>query len=114
MKKIVGIIIFFILIFGGFLILPNEISDRVNPLIPADEIYVQINKQGTPRSPGGYDYTLNGLTKDGEEKEITFFASGKLRPNAFLKIYAKGSYVETWEEVHPDKLPVKVEKGFEE
>ncbi|MGM7683328.1 YxeA family protein [Cytobacillus sp. Hm23] len=113
MKKIIGIILCITVITGVFFLLPIEITDQFNPFIREDPIFVQINEEGTPRSPGGYDYTLTGFTKDGEEKEITFYASGKLRQRVFLKIYAKGSYVETWEEVQPDMLPEKVKEAFE-
>lgn len=112
MKKIVGVVLFLAVMIGGFIALPNEISDRINPLVKEKAVFVQINKSGAPISPGGYDYTLTGYTEDGEETVVTFYASGELRKNAYLKVYAKGSYIETWEEVQPEALPEKVKVNF--
>ncbi len=108
MKKILGILVFITILFVGYLFIPNEISDRFNPLVPSEEIFVQIDQDGTPRDPGGYDYTLNGFNEEGEKREVTFYAGKKLQPQAFLKVYAKGSYVEKWEEVELEDLPEEV------
>ncbi|MEI4790638.1 YxeA family protein [Bacillus sp. FJAT-53060] len=112
MKKKVGVVLTLSVIIGGFIALPNEISDRINPLVPKKVVFVQINESGAPRSPAGYDYTLTGFTEDGEETVVTFYAGRELKKNAYLKVYAKGSYIETWEEVQPEALPEKVKVNF--
>ncbi len=93
MKKIMGMLVVLAVAIVGFMALPNEVTDRLNPLVPKDEIFVQITESGTPQSPGGYDYTLAGFNAEGEKREVTFYAGKELRKNAFLKVYAKGSYV---------------------
>ena len=75
-----------------------------------ESVYVQINKDGKHLSPGRYEYTLEGYNDTGKEKEITFSASDSLRRNAYLKVNAKGKYVETWEEVQPGGMPSAVQK----
>ncbi|UOQ92904.1 YxeA family protein [Halobacillus shinanisalinarum] len=107
MKKLIGIVVLLAILVGGFMALPNEVTDRLNPLVPKEEVFVQINEPGNPKNPGGYDYTLTGFNADGEKREVTFYAGKELRKDAFLKVYVKGSYVETWEEVQPVALPVK-------
>ncbi|MCY8222556.1 YxeA family protein [Bacillus haynesii] len=93
---------------GAFLLIHNEVTDRFNPLVKKESVYVQINKDGKHLSPGRYEYTLEGYNDTGKEKEITFSASGSLRKNAYLKVDAKGKYVETWEEVQPGDMPSAV------
>lgn len=108
MKKItIGLIVVLVLI-GSLLLVRTEVTDRFNPLIPKKEVYVQINKPGIHRNPGGYDYTLDGYTESGEKQVVTFYAGGTLRKDAFLKVFTKGKYVKTWEEVQPNELPEKV------
>ena len=107
MKKIISLLAagLAIVCIGAFLLIHNDVTDRFNPLVPKESVYVQINKDGKHLSAGGYEYTLEGYNGAGEEKEVTFFAGGLLRKNAYLKVSAKGKYVETWEEVHPDDMP---------
>ncbi|CDQ38093.1 MULTISPECIES: YxeA family protein [Virgibacillus] len=109
MKKLFITILGCGLIIGaGLLIMQlfsNEVTDRFNPLVPKKEIYVQVNKEGTALSPGGYNYTLTGFDKDGRKKEVTFYASGELRKDAYLRIFTKGKYIETWEEVQQQDIP---------
>ncbi|ATH93746.1 hypothetical protein ACH95_11155 [Bacillus glycinifermentans] len=107
MKKIISFIAagLAVVCIGSFLFIHNDVTDRFNPLVPKENVYVQINKEGKHLSPGGYEYTLEGYNAAGKEKEVTFLASGSLRKNAYLKVYAKGKYVETWEEVQPGDMP---------
>lgn len=91
---------------------PNEITDKMNPLVAKSQIYVQINKDGTPLSPGGYDYTLTGFDKKGKESEVNFYAGKELRKDAYLRIYTKGKYVKTWEEVQFEDIPDKAKGKF--
>lgn len=110
MKTTIGAMVCLCIFVGGFLVFPKEISDRLNPFVPEEEVYVQINEKGVPRSPGGYDYTLQGYTKKGEKKEVTFYAGKQLKADAFLKLSAKGTYVETWQEVYADQMPEEVKE----
>ncbi|MED0664394.1 YxeA family protein [Geobacillus thermodenitrificans] len=108
MKKIIGIIIALVVVFVGFFtVVPEEDRDHINPFIPKEVIYVQIYEDPAPHGQG-YKYTLTGYTEDGEEKKITFTAGKVLKEKAILKVNAKGSFVEKWEEVQPEELPEKV------
>lgn len=107
-KTMIGVVIGMAIIVGGFVALPKEVSDQINPFVSKKDVYVQINAKPTPRSPGGADYTLIGFTENGDKQEVKFYASHELRKNAFLKVYTKGSYVKTWEEVKLESLPKKV------
>ncbi|WP_257351272.1 YxeA family protein [Pseudalkalibacillus decolorationis] len=74
MKKIIGTIVFLFIIMGVIILtLPEEISDRINPLVQKEGVYVQINEKGEPQNPGGYYYTLEGYTENGETQQITFY-----------------------------------------
>ena len=112
-KTMVGIVVIAVLAAGFLAILPEEERDLLNPLVPREEIYVQINKPGTPRGAGGYDYTLPGYTAEGEQREVTFYAGKKLREQAYLKVTAKGAYVETWAEVQFEQLPEKAKRQLQ-
>ncbi len=74
MKKLFFIIIFIstIIVTGLaiMLLFSNEITDRFNPLVPKEEIYVQVNKDGHAKSPGGYDYTLIGYNARGSKNKL--------------------------------------------
>ncbi len=118
LKKMKKVFIYLFLsafvIFVGAVVMffPNEITDRINPLVPKSDIYVQINEEGTPLTPGGYDYTLTGYNESGEKAEVTFYAPGELREDAYLRVYTKGKYVETWEEVQLEEMPEEVKEKF--
>ncbi|ARV45959.1 hypothetical protein BCV50_13650 [Bacillus subtilis] len=93
----------------GVLFIHNEITDRINPLVPRQDLYVQINRDGQHLKPGGTEYTLDGYNQSGEKSEVTFLAGSDLRKNAYLRVYTKGKYVETWEEVQYQDLPKNVQ-----
>ena len=109
MKNIIAVLFaLVILLVGLFTIVPKEDMDHINPLVPKEEVYVQINKDALPKG-ARYEYTLTGYNEEGEEKEITFGSGKILKEKAYLKVTVKGSFVEEWEEVHAGELPGKVE-----
>ena len=82
--------------------------DRFNPFIKEENRYVKTaDKYGTPQSPGGYNYSQKSVNDEGEVTDITFYAGGKLKENAYLKLDSKGSFVESWEEVPEKDVPEK-------
>ncbi|MCR9040046.1 YxeA family protein [Bacillus sp. L381] len=93
----------------GLLFFHNDITDRFNPLIHQQDVYVQIDRDGKHLSPGGTEYTLDGYNASGKKEEVTFFAGKELRKNAYLKVKAKGKYIETWEEVRFEDMPDSVQ-----
>lgn len=112
MKKTISLITAALAVcIGAFLLIHNEVTDRFNPLVKKESVYVQINKDGKHLSPGRYEYTLEGYNDTGKEKEITFSASDSLRRNAYLKVHAKGKYVETWKKYSPAACRVPFRKN---
>ncbi|WP_439196858.1 YxeA family protein [Bacillus velezensis] len=93
----------------GLLFFHNDVIDRFNPFIHQQDVYVQIDRDGKHLSPGGTEYTLDGYNASGKKEEVTFFAGKDLRKNAYLKVKAKGKYVETWEEVRFEDMPGSVQ-----
>lgn len=116
MKKkaiIVSVIIALVL---GFLIFIRNVN--INRL-GAEQYYTQINVDGKKmevRSDSGekfisYEYTLQGINKDGEEQTLTFTASKELRKEAFLGVYVKkGKEVSSYQEVKLDEIPDKAKE----
>lgn len=104
----IGILLTLVVMLVVFFTLAPEVErDHINPFVPKEEVYVQINEE--PIVGRRYEYTLTGYNEDGEEKEVTFSSSRVLKENAILKVKAKGSYVENWKEVQIDELPDEVE-----
>ncbi|MCY9233074.1 YxeA family protein [Bacillus spizizenii] len=93
----------------GLLFFHNDVTDRFNPFIHQQDVYVQIDRDGKHLSPGGTEYTLDGYNESGKKEEVTFFAGKDLRKNAYLKVKSKGKYVETWEEVRFEDMPDPVQ-----
>ncbi|WP_339179011.1 YxeA family protein [Bacillus sp. FSL R5-0560] len=96
----------------GLLFFHNDVTDRFNPFIHQQNVYVQIDRDGRHLSPGGTEYTLDGYNASGKKEEVTFFAGKDLRKNAYLKVKAKGKYVETWEEVRFEDTPHSVQSAL--
>ncbi|MCY7760156.1 YxeA family protein [Bacillus spizizenii] len=96
----------------GLLFFHNDVTDRFNPFIHQQDVYVQIDRDGRHLSPGGTEYTLDGYNASGKKEEVTFFAGKDLRKNAYLKVKSKGKYVETWEEVRFEDMPDSVQSAL--
>lgn len=58
----------------GLLFFHNDVTDRFNPFIHQQDVYVQIDRDGRHLSPGGTEYTLDGYNASGKKEEVTFFA----------------------------------------
>lgn len=56
---------------------------------------------------GKYRYTFTGYTEDGKKQKIVRLLDRKLRPDAYLRMYAQGSSGQYWEEVQADEIPEK-------
>lgn len=56
---------------------------------------------------GEYRYTFTGYAEDGKKQEIVRVIDKKLRPNAYLRIYAEGSLGKYWEEVREEEVSKK-------
>lgn len=87
--------------------------DRFNPFVSKEPVYVVTNSQyGTKQSPGGYIYTQEAYQEDGDHYEVSFYTGSELREGAYLKLDAKGVYINDWEEVSQKDLPEKVKEAF--
>lgn len=82
--------------------------DRFNPFVSEESVYLETNKQGEKQDQGGVIYYQDVYKEDGSSYKLSFFAGNELREGTFLKLAAKGKYVESWEEVTQDSLPPKV------
>ncbi|GGB34188.1 YxeA family protein [Virgibacillus dakarensis] len=99
-------------IFTFTVLVQNEIADKLNPFLPKTDVYVQINETGKKRKIGDYEYTLTGYDESGKQREVTFTAQKKLQEDAYLRIVTKRIYVETWEEVQYEEMPLAVQGKF--
>ncbi|WP_413497597.1 YxeA family protein [Carnobacterium maltaromaticum] len=87
--------------------------DRFNPFVSKEDIYVLTSSEhGTKQSPGGYIYSQDAYKSDGNHYEVSFYAGDELREGAYLKLDAKGVYINDWEEVSQEDLPEKVKEAF--
>ncbi|MFS8651473.1 MAG: hypothetical protein FWJ66_06075 [Caldibacillus sp.] len=67
-KTVTGMIIVgILLLIGVFQFVPQEDRDHLNPFIPKEAIYVQINESPVPDRQR-YAYTLTGYTDKGEKR----------------------------------------------
>lgn len=113
-SSVIGIVAVFII---GFAVLSVDFN-RLNK----EAYYVQITEDGvleTTKLESGeimklYEYKMNAINKDGENKELEFSANKNLKQEAYLKIYVKKgtSTVTSYDEVALKDLPEKVEKAL--
>ena len=88
-------------------------GDSFMPWVPQEDVYVATSEaQGQADPEGGYNYTSHYISKTGKEGNIAFYAPGKLRTGAYIKLEAKGNYVASWEEVQADELPASIQSKF--
>lgn len=116
MKKfLITIGLIFVVCCAGIYALMTIDFNRIN----TSEYYVQITQDGvvteSKASDGkiykDYNYSLEGINKEGEKKTLDFFAQKNLRKDAYLKVYVKDSGVSSYDEVQYDDLPEKA-KAF--
>ena len=77
----------------------------------SDYYFVKIEEDNDEKLWNGkYRYTFNGYDKDGNLQHVVKVVNRKLRPDAYIKIYADGSYGEGWGEVAAEDIPPEVLK----
>lgn len=102
-------------LFGAFTIATQretgdlyEIIDRYNIFVDWQPLYVKTQQsQGEPTDSGGYQYTQVAYTADGALQDVRYYTSEKLANNHYLKLTAKGRYVESYEEIKKSSLPTQ-------
>lgn len=122
MKLIKVVIVMAVLVVGVFAVggalapekqtSDNDIAqqlDRFNPFVSEEPVYLLTDsKNGEKQERGGVMYYQDVYKEDGSSYKLSFFAGSELREGAFLKLDAKGKYVESWEEITKEALPQKV------
>lgn len=87
--------------------------DRFNLLIPREAVYVKTAHQyGTQQAHGDYLYRQPAYRADGSHYEVVFQAPRALKPNHYLKLDAKGRFVNSWTVVSKSELPVKLQSSL--
>lgn len=116
-KLLLGLIGLFILVMGCFSLFHNEVTDKLNPLIKEDWVYVKTNESGrlTQVGPSGTagDFKLTGYYNSGEQREVKFYAPRGLKEGAYLKVKTKGEYIETFEEVTASNVPKDIKEKLD-
>lgn len=105
MKKFGAVAAFIIVIFAAFFVFSyKDVVDRFNPLVTKEYVYVQVNKPSEPEDHR-FKYNLSGYNAEGKKKDVTFTSSVDLKQGVYLKVLAKGAYVQEWEQVKQEDLP---------
>ncbi|WP_179865885.1 YxeA family protein [Bacillus wiedmannii] len=86
-KLLLGLIGLFILVIGVASVSHNELTDRYNPLVKEDWLYVKAKESGRLSKIGEVagDYKLMGYYTSGEGREVKFYAPRGLREGAYVK-----------------------------
>ncbi|WP_314065018.1 YxeA family protein [uncultured Vagococcus sp.] len=100
-------------LFGAFTLATQQetgpfygLMDRYNILIDWQPLYVKTNNQGTIETTG-YRYTQVAYTTDGDSQDVSYDTSEKLQHHHYLKLTAKGRYVQHYEEINKSEVPKK-------
>ncbi|MGR3741182.1 YxeA family protein [Companilactobacillus sp. DQM5] len=118
---IIGIVLFFGIVVGFATIYCKDKSDDIsmtinqaNPFLKEQPVYVKIdNTKGADEDGyGNYVYTLTGYKKDGSAIKVKFVGMGKLKQDHYLKLSAKGTSTQTYNETFIKDMPSKVQDKF--
>ncbi|EJQ44271.1 hypothetical protein IEQ_04611 [Bacillus cereus BAG6X1-2] len=114
-KLLLGFIGIFILVIGVASFSHNEITDRYNPLVKEDWVYVKAKEAGRLTRIGEVagDYKLTGYYTSGEERDVKFYAPNGLREGAYVQVKTKGEYIETYQEVQPNEIPKEIKEKLD-
>ncbi|CAM4152847.1 MULTISPECIES: YxeA family protein [Bacillus cereus group] len=114
-KLLLGLIGLFIVVIGVASVSHNEITDRYNPLVKEDWLYVKAKESGRLSKIGEVagDYKLTGYYASGEGKDVKFYAPRGLREGAYVKVKTKGEYIETYQEVQPNEIPKEIKEKLD-
>ena len=109
-----GLLILGVMVTGGLLMFTRNSSgelagiiDRFNPLVPEGEVFVKTKEADSVNSYGTARYVQLAADKDGKTREVDFNAIEELKTDHYLKLYNKGAYIETYEEVSREDIPEK-------
>ncbi|MHC5248055.1 YxeA family protein [Enterococcus sp. LJL90] len=119
-KILMGFAVIIIIGLGGlFFFTANSsgevaaVIDRFNPLVQEGAVYVKTKAADSVNGYGTASYRQSAVDENGKERQIEFTADHELIQERYLKISNKGAYVETYEEVTAEELPVKALQALE-
>lgn len=95
-----------LVITSWFLLKDNVVVLKINPFVAVTDVYVEIDEDGTKNEFGDYVYEIQGVDEQGQERTVEFTASKNLRKGAFLRLKTKKAFVDSWEEVQLEDIPV--------
>ncbi|WP_077603844.1 YxeA family protein [Oceanobacillus sojae] len=114
MKKAVKILIGILIIFTIAAAVIQKTTAGIIPLTdwllqhPVETYYVETSEDNYEKLwTGKYKYVFLGYNEEGDEQQITKVMNKELRPNAFLRMDASGSYGKGWIEVMEEDIPEK-------
>lgn len=114
MKKLVKLLIGLLIILAIMFIFIQKATAEIIPLSdwvlqhPVETYYIETTEDNYEKLwTGKYRYAFLGYNGEGEEQEIIKAMDRKLRPNAFLRIDASGSYGKGWVEITEEDIPEK-------
>ena len=84
------------------------ILDRVNPLVPEQELYVKTEKPVSVNGYGTATYNQVAVAVDGKTRQLSFMGLSELKTDRYLKLQTKGAYVEVYDEVSANEVPKQV------
>lgn len=112
MKKAVKVLIGILIIFTVTAAVIQKTTAGIIPLTdwllqhPVETYYVETSEDKYEKLwTGSYKYVFSGYNEEGDEQQITKVIDKELRPNAFLRIDASGSYGKGWIEVMEEDIP---------
>ncbi|MGG0153874.1 YxeA family protein [Bacillus mycoides] len=116
-KLLLGLVGIAILAIGCMNVFHNEVTDRYNPLVKEDWLYVKAKESGRVSTVGeakqAGDFKLSGYYGSGAQREIKFYAPRGLKEGTYVRVKTKGEYVETFEEVQVNNVPKDIKEKLD-
>ncbi|MGC6768489.1 YxeA family protein [Enterococcus sp. LJL51] len=113
-KGLAGLLAAGVILLGGLVLFTRNSSgelagivDRFNPLVSEGEVYVKTKEADEINGYGTARYIQKAADENGKTREVDFNAISELTTGKYLKLYNKGAYIETYEEVAREAVPEK-------
>ncbi|MDR4986741.1 ferrichrome ABC transporter permease [Bacillus cereus] len=93
----------------GVVLLPTKLGpviDKYNPLYKTKEYYTIVNTIGQHVGDEWYEYEFIAFDERGKEQKIKKTVKHMLKRDEALKVYAKGRYGESIEEIEATNIPI--------
>ncbi len=106
-KKMITTIIAMLVIV--VMLLPTKLGpviDKYNPLYKTKEYYTVVNTIGQHVGDEWYEYEFIAFDERGREQKIKKTVKHMLKRDEALKVYAKGRYGESIEEIEAVNIPI--------